>query len=241
MPQPRSDTMPLLDHIRELRKRIIRALVVWIVITLLLSLSGDLIFNWLISPLDEALQLIVLSPIEAPILYFKMALGLGFGLTIPYLLLEMYGFAAPGLHPHERQALKLAVPGALALFLLGVLFSLYVLIPLSMPMLTGFLGNIATPIYSLAEYIGFVTTLMVWMGLLFETPLFIYVLARLGFVTPPQLRKSRRVVIFSAAVIAAVVTPTHDPITMMIVTGPFILLYELGILLSGVAARQRKT
>lgn len=232
--------MPLLDHLRELRRRLLRTLGVWLVATLLVSLTGDPIFNWLLTPLDNRLQLVVLSPIEAPILYFKVALAGGFAFALPYALLELYGFVAPGLHPHERAALQWAIPGALGFFVLGVLFAQYILIPLSLPMLLGFLGDFATPFYSLAEYIGFVSTLLVWMGLLFETPLLLYVLARLGLVTPPQLRRARRGVILGAAVLAAVITPTHDPFTMLLVTGPFVLLYEVGILMARLARYQRR-
>jgi len=234
-----SKDMTLTEHIQELRQRLLRALIVWLVVTIGATFFVDYVLGWLVKPLGEN-EVIVLSPTEAPIIYFKVALMMGFMFALPYILYQVYTFVAPGLLAGERAIFLAGVPAALMLAVLGALFTLEVLIPLSLPILMRFLGGVVQPTYSLEQYLSFVTTLVVWMGLLFQTPLVIYMIARLGFIEPAQLTKLRKVIIFLAAVAAAVITPTTDPVTMLLVTGPFVVLYEVGIMLARVAIRQRK-
>ncbi len=230
--------MTLLDHITEVRKRLFRAVVAVIVMTLLTSLVVDYIVAWLVRPLGGAM-VVALSPTEAPMTYFKIALTLGFGISLPYLLYQIYAFIAPGLFPNERKTISFVIPAVLIFFVLGALFTLQVLVPLSMPVLMGFFGSVVTPQYSLEKYLSFVSQLLLWMGIIFQTPLVIYVIALLGVVTPKQLSQGWRIVAFVAAIFAAVVTPTTDMFTMILVTGPFIVLYSFGILLARIAAKQR--
>lgn len=234
----REEEMTLLEHIKELRERLFRAAIALVVTTLLTSFFVDYAVAWLVRPLGAS-RVIVLSPTEAPIIYFKIAMVMGLGLALPYVLYQFYGFIAPGLYPQERKTFILAVPAVLVFFVLGALFTLQILIPVSMPVLKAFFSSVVEPTYSLESYLSFVSTLVLWMGLLFQTPLVIYLIARLGFVTPQQLSKGRRLVILIAAVVAAVITPTTDPVTMLMVTGPFVVLYEVGIMLARVAVKQR--
>ncbi len=231
-------SMGLFDHIKELRQRLFRAVIAWILATIVASMVTDPIVAWLVRPLQGS-SVIVLSPTEAPIIYFKIALAAGFALSLPFILYQVYGFVAPGLYPNERSVVLLGIPAVVVFFALGSVFTLQVLIPTSLPVLMGFLGDVVKPTYSLENYLSFVTTLITWMGILFQTPLVVFVVARLGLVTPKQLTGARKIVWFVAAIFAAVVTPTTDPVTLLLVTGPFILLYELGILLARFAAKQR--
>lgn len=236
--------MGLFEHLGELRQRLFRSIISWIVATVIAMNFVDTLVGWLALPIRNAsggnVSLIVLSPTEAPIIYFKIALAGGFALALPFILYQIYGFVAPGLYPNERSILLLGIPAAMFFFILGAMFTLQLLIPFGLPMLMGFLGTVVQPTYSLENYLGFVTTLVVWMGLLFQTPLIIYVIARLGVVTPKQLGSARRSVWFGAVLFAAIVTPTHDPITMLMATVPFIVLYELGIVFARVAVKQRR-
>jgi len=232
--------MPLFDHIKEMRKRLFTAVITWIVGTILASTVVEPLVSWLKTPLGRDALLIVTNPTEAPVMYFKVALAAGFALALPVILYQIYAFIAPGLYPSERSILLFGIPAVLVLFLLGALFTMEVLIPTSMPVLMGFFVNVVTPTYTLQNYISFVTTLVVWMGLLFQTPLVLYVISRLGLMTAQQLAKARRIVWFLAVLLAAVVTPTTDPVTLLLVTGPFILLYEIGLLLARVGTRQRR-
>ena len=230
--------MTLTEHLQELRRRLLRSLVALLVGSIAGSFLAQPALALLTRPL-AAYELIVLSPTEAPIVFFEVTLLLGVLLALPYILFEVYRFIAPALEPHERKPLLLGIPAFLALFALGDAFTLFVLIPLSLPVLQSFLGDIARPTYSLEQYLAFISTMLLWMGLLFQTPLVLYLLARLGIVRPATLRRLRKAIIFGAAVVAAVITPTHDPVTMLLVTGPFIVLYELGLLLARLAGRQK--
>lgn len=233
------DKLTLLEHIQELRKRLFRAIIALIVGATIGSLITNPAIRILVSPLREA-DVIVLSPTEAPVIYFKVALFLGFVIALPYIAYQIYAFVRPGLYPKEKKIFLLAVPTVFILFMLGATFTLTILIPFSIPVLMGFLQEVVTPTYSLEQYLSFVTTLLFWMGLLFQTPLVIYILARVGIVEPKTLKQARKVIIFLAALVAAVITPTTDPVTMLLVMGPFVVLYEVGIVLAGVAMRQKR-
>ena len=240
-PDPDPDHgMTLLEHVTELRLRLFRALAGLTVGAIIGSFFTTRAIKILTAPLGEDVQIIAVSPTAPPIIFFKVALLLGLLIALPYILYQLYAFLRPGLFPHERKFLLLSVPGVIVLFALGMVFTLGILIPFSMPVLMGFLQGIVRPTYTLDEYLAFVTTLLLWMGLLFQTPLVMYTLARLGLVKPTNLRRARKMVIFLSAVVAAIITPTTDPFTMLLVTGPFIVLYELGILLAGLALRQRR-
>jgi sec-independent protein translocase protein TatC len=235
-------SMGLFEHIRELRQRLFRSIIVWIIATLGASMVVDQLISWLVAPAKAAgsnVSIIVTSPPEGAIIYFKVALAAGFALALPYVLYEIYRFIAPGLYRNERRVFITGIPAVLIFFILGAIFTLQLLIPTSLPVLMGFLGDVVEPMYMLDSYLSFVTTLVVWMGLIFQTPLIVFIIARLGLVTPKQLAGARRIVWFLAVVFAAVITPTTDPVTLLLVTGPFIGLYEIGLLLSHIAARQR--
>ncbi len=234
--------MSLFEHLKELRGRAFRVIVVWLVATIAATaVVESYILPWLLRPLEgvESVKIIVLSPAEGAITYFKIALVAGFSVALPYILFEVYGFIAPGLYKSERTTFILGIPTALVLFVAGAVFTVEVLLPPSMGVLSGIFATNVESQYSLQYYLSFFTTLVLWMGLLFETPLVIYIIARLGGVTPQMLSKGRRIVWFLAVVAAAIITPTPDPITMLLVTAPFIVLYEVGILLSHIAVRQR--
>ncbi|HNT76323.1 MAG TPA: twin-arginine translocase subunit TatC [Anaerolineae bacterium] len=234
--------MSLLEHIIELRGRVFRAVVVWLVATVIATIFVEShIMPWLLRPLGSVagVKIIVLSPAEGAITYFKIALVGGFSVALPYILFEIYGFIAPGLYKAERVTYLLGIPTAIVLFVIGAIFTVEVLLPPSLTALSGIFSKDVESQYSLQYYLSFFTMLVFWMGLIFQTPLVIYVIARLGAVTPQLLAKGRRIVWFLAVVAAAIVTPTPDPITMLLVTAPFIVLYEIGILLSHIGARQR--
>ena len=232
-------SMGLFEHLTEMRQRLFRAVIAWILATVVASMFADQLVAWLVTPLQGS-SLIVLSPTEAPIIYFKVALAAGFGASLPYSLFQIYSFVAPGLFKNERQIILMAIPSVVIFFLLGALFTLQVLMPISLPVLMGFLGEVVEPTYSLESYLGFVTTMVVWMGLIFQTPLLVYLISRLGLLTHKQLASGRRIVWFLAVIFAAVVTPTTDPVTLLLVTGPFIGLYELGLVMARLGQRQKK-
>lgn len=234
--------IPLFDHIQELRGRLFRAVMVWLGVTLLATLFVEnYLLPWLLRPLRdiEGVSLVLLSPTEGMVTYFRLALVAGFGVALPYILYEVYGFIAPALFEAERAIFLRGIPAALVLFVAGAIFTVEVLLPPGMIVLSSIFAQKVASQYSLDYYLSFFSTLVLWMGVIFQTPLVMYVIARLGGVTPQTFSKGRRIVWFLAAVAAAVITPTLDPFMMLLVTAPFILLYEIGLLLARLAARQR--
>jgi sec-independent protein translocase protein TatC len=144
----------------------------------------------------------------------------------------------PGLTKEERRYLWIIVPSASLLFLLGVAFAYFVMLRAALPFLLGFLGIPTAP--RPKSYFGFVARLTFWIGISFQTPLILAFLARLGVISPETLKKNRKYAIVGVALIAAAITPTVDPVNMLLVMAPLFLLYELGVLLSRLTYRPRQ-
>jgi sec-independent protein translocase protein TatC len=230
--------MSILEHLDELRSRIIRALLALIVTTLFSLIFTKRFLAFLIAPMGDR-QPIALKPTETVIVYFKVALILGAALAMPIIIYQFIRFVVPGLTEGEKRYLFIVIPFATLLFVTGVAFATFIMVPFSIKYLQSFLSDIIKPTYSIEYYISFVTTLLFWTGVIFETPLIVAFLARLGVVSPKMLTSNRKYAIVIVAVIAAVITPTPDPFNMMLVMAPLVVLYEVGILLARVTYRQR--
>jgi sec-independent protein translocase protein TatC len=236
------DEMTIFEHLDELRKRIMYA-----VIALVLGMVVGMFFTipflkLLVSPLGadgRAMVIQVIGVTEAPSVYFKLSLLIGAVLAMPVIIYQVFQFARPGLEKRERRYVIIGVPAASLSFAAGVVFCALVLLPSATNFLQGFLADVVEHRWTLEKYIQFVGNIILWAGLVFETPLVMYFLAILGVVDHTGFAKARRLVIVGAAVLAAIITPTVDPVNMLLVMGPFLVLYELGILLSRLAVRQR--
>jgi sec-independent protein translocase protein TatC len=170
---------------------------------------------------------------EAVGVYMRVALLSGIALSLPYIALEFWAFAAPGLKPRERKFGLVGIPLATILFLCGAAFTFFVMLPAALPFLTSFM-NIETQLRP-QSYFSFVTGLMFWIGVAFEFPLVIYILTAMGFIKPQTLARQWRLAMVIIAIMAAAITPTVDPINMGLVMGPMALLYFLSIGLSFMA------
>ena len=223
--------MTLLEHLNELRQRLIKVVIALLIGTLAGMLITPYVLQTLVAPLGDQVPLAI-SPTEAPAVFFKVALIIGVVIAMPVIMYQVFQFASPGLESQERRYILIGAPAASLSFAAGVVFAAMVLLPAAIPFLKGFLSEIVEQRYSIDRYMSFVSNMLLWAGLVFETPLVMYFLAKLGVVTTEGFAKARRVVIVAAAAGAAVVTPTTDPVNMLLVMGPFMLLYELGILLS---------
>lgn len=226
--------MPLMEHIRELRTRILRSLAAVLAGTAVALVAAQPIIHGLQS-MCTVCTYIFIRPTEAFGAYFRVALVLGIALALPVLIYQVVAFVLPGLHRRERRYLYLMLPGGLLLFLIGLAFGYLVVVPRAINFLATFLMGTAEPAWSLGMYISFVTNLLFIIGLTFETPLIVLVLAKIGLATPDRLTRYRRHAILVIAVAAAVLTPTPDPVTMFLVMAPMVLLYEFGILLARIA------
>jgi len=224
----------IIQHLEELRDRLIKSAIAVTVTTLLSFVFARQFLQLLIVPMGETPP-VSSSPTTNIVVFTKVALISGVALAMPVLVYQLIGFIAPGLTRREKRYLYLILPGATLSFVAGIAFAYFVMLPMAIPFLKGFLGDIVRPNWFVDKYISFITSLLFWIGISFETPLLIFFLAKLGIVTAESLSRYRKYAVLVIAVISAVITPTPDPFNMILVMGPLILLYEIGILLAKLA------
>jgi sec-independent protein translocase protein TatC len=228
--------LSILEHLGELRVRVTWAAAGLIVTTIVSFAFTEQLLDFLISPYGEQLQ--TLSPTEGLQTYFRVALVSGIGIAMPWILYQLWRFIEPGLHTHEKRYVYIFVPSATLLFLVGAAFCWFVLLPSAIMFLANFMPTIFSPEWTSQEYIGFATSFILWVGIAFQIPLVIYFLARFGIVTPVTLREHWRVAVVGIAIVAAAVTPSIDPVTMILTMIPLVLLYLLSIGLASLGQRQ---
>lgn len=222
------EAMPLIEHLREFRNRLIISLVALVVTTGLSMPFAEKALVILVSPLTQKPQ--ALDPTTTIVQYFKVGLVGGVAMAMPVILYEIIAFLMPALTRRERRYLFFFLPLGTLLFTGGILFGAYVALPISLRFLQSFGQSFAEIQYTLESYISFVTTLLLALGLGFQTPLVIFFLAKLGIVNYRMLLKNTRWAFLITAILAAVLTPTPDPFTMLVVMAPLFLLYLLGVL-----------
>lgn len=226
------------DHLEELRAHLLR-MVVGLVIGVGISFYFTLpLMDYLSRPVGGLEKLQAIQVTEEIGVFMRVALTSGIALMLPYIAFEIWLFAAPGLKAKEKKNALFGIPLAAILFLTGMAFTFYVLLPSALPFLGGFTK--ISQNWTAGEYFGFVTGLMIWIGLFFEFPLVIYILTSVGLVQPSLLAKQWRIAIVVIAIIAAAVTPTIDPVNMSLVMIPMSLLYFISIGLSYIAYAGRK-
>ena len=224
----------IIQHLEELRDRLIKSAIAVAVTTLLSFVFARQFLQLLIVPMGETPP-VSSSPTTNIVVFTKVALISGVALAMPVLVYQLIGFLAPGLTGREKRYLYLILPGATLSFVAGIAFAYFVMLPTAIPFLKGFLGDIVQPNWFVDKYISFITSLLLGVGLSFETPLLIFFLAKLGIVTPAVLSRNRKYAVLVIAVLSAVITPTPDPFNMILVMMPLIILYEIGILLAKLA------
>lgn len=227
----------LLEHLQALRGHLVRSLLVLALTTGLSFAFAEGILDWLAAPLGgiEALQAIEVT--ESVTAFMRVSLLSGFTLALPYLAIEAFAFVNPGLRRRERVTLLLMIPVAGLLFAGGLLFGYFVMLPTALPFLTSFMG--ITTIPRPANYIQFVTTVLFWMGIAFEFPLAMFVLATLGVIDARTMLRGWRVAIIAIAVASAIITPTPDPVNMALLMVPLLGLYFLGVGFAAIGRRRR--
>ncbi len=225
--------MTLLEHLEELRERLIKSAIAVLVGTLLATAFAKWILELLIAPYGQKLQ--VLGPTEGISIYFRVALTAGLVLAMPVLVYQFLMFVLPGLEENEKRYVWLGVPAATILFLAGVAFAWFILIPTAIGFLSSWQTDIFIQEWQSQKYIPFVTSLVFWIGLSFETPLILFIMAKVGLVTPQFLLRQWRFAIVIISIMAAMITPTIDPFNMALVMLPLMALYGVSILLAYLA------
>jgi sec-independent protein translocase protein TatC len=235
--EPENDVeMTLVEHLDELRGRLIKSVLAIGVGTAGAFVLTPQLFVFLLGPAPESIKrdgLVFLKPAEAFLTYFQVALMAGIGIALPIVFWQILAFVLPALTRRERRLLFSFTPLVLLFFVLGVLFGYYVTLRFALDFLIGFTaGGFFRPMITAEAYLEFVSMLLFWMGLSFQTPIVILFLAKVGLVNPKRLASYRKYAILAAFVIAAVITPTPDPLNQALVAIPLWILYEVGILLS---------
>lgn len=228
----------LWDHVEALRMHLLRmviALVIGVGISFYFTIP---LMEYLSGPVGGLENLQAIEVTEEIGVFMRVALMSGIAIMLPYIAFELWLFVAPGLRPRERKMGLVGIPFATILYLGGMAFTFYVLLPAALP----FLGNFTSisQFWTAREYFRFVTGLMLWIGLFFEFPLVIYILTSIGFVKPSILLHQWRLAVIVIAIIAAAVTPTVDPVNMGLVMLPMTMLYFISIGLSYIAYAGRR-
>ncbi len=241
-PELEGEDLSILGHLKELRVRLTYAGVGILVATSLSFIFAERLLQFLLqpyaasSPSGGSLQ--TLRPTEGIETYFKVSLMAGIIISMPIILFQFWRFIEPGLHKHEKRYIYLFIPSALLLFGLGLAFAWFVLAPAAIYFLANFMPEVFRTEWTGQEYISFITRLLLWIGVAFQLPVVVYVIARVGLITPAILKSQWRIAIVAIAVLAAVITPSIDPVTMLLTMAPLVVLYLLSIGLAGIGQRQ---
>jgi sec-independent protein translocase protein TatC len=238
--------LTILQHLGELRRRVIYSVLAIIVGSAVAFAFFRQIIELLVQPARDLQtlaggQLIYTEVTELLTTSVKVSLVFGFILAFPVILYQVVTFVAPGLTHRERRYLWAFLPGGMLAFASGVAFAYFVLTPPALHFLLTFGGDVATPMIRVSNIVNLMVRLLFWMGLAFETPLIMYLLAQIGVVNYRVLGRFRRYWVVIAFILAAIITPTFDPINQAIVAVPLLGLYELGILLARLAGRSRRS
>lgn len=229
----------LFQEVEAFRVHLLRAIAVLAVVVIISFLFTPKLLDFLASPLDGGIDsLKAIEVTESVGVFMRVAVLSGITLSLPYIAFEFWLFFAPGLKPRSKKFGLIGIPLATLLFTSGMAFAFFVMMPAALPFLLNFMGIRAE--LRPNSYYSFITGVMFWIGVSFEFPLVIYVLTAMGFIKPKVLAEQWRLAIVFIAILAAVITPTIDPVNMALVMIPMILLYFVSIGLSKIAYRERE-
>ncbi|MFH1055512.1 MAG: twin-arginine translocase subunit TatC [Candidatus Altiarchaeota archaeon] len=227
------------EHLIEFRRRLIVVLAFLIAATVLSYPLAQPLLLKMKEDLLGGINLVIIEPQEAVMAYFSVSLLLGFTFTLPVLTYHLWAFIAPGLLKQERRMLAYLIIPSVFMFLIGVAFGYYVLLPVALKFLLASAEPLATPMISLGSATSFITSLLLALGVVFQLPLITAALSRLGVLDYRTLARYRRHVIVLIFLIAGIITADPGFVTQTLLAVPMVLLYEVGILTSRVAGGKR--
>jgi sec-independent protein translocase protein TatC len=247
--------MPVMEHLFEFQRRLTRSVVVMALVFVGTFFYADVLVSWLRVPLQNyfildtfewvpsdlpKIPFVFLSPAEALWQNVKVAGLVAIVLTTPYWLWELWQFVVPGLHVQERRFIAPFTAISSVAFFLGLTFCFFIVLPFALHFLisygltSGFIAQI-----SIANYVGFVLWFMLIFGIIFEVPLALTLMAKLGWVDAPQLKRYRKWAFLGSFIFAAILTPTPDPFNQCIMAIPMYFFYEVGIISAGIFGKKR--
>ena len=223
----------------ELRRRLALCLVVLLASVGVSFSQAERLIGWLRHPAEGLLpRFAFFAPTEPLLAYIKVSLLAGIVLSMPVMLSQIWGFVRKGLTWRERYYGLAFIAWGTLLFVAGIAFAYYWLLPVSLKVLLGVGRGMLEPVISIDTYLSFVTTLAFWCGVVFELPVVLFLLAKIGVVTTEWLRQSRAYAILVLFIVAAIVTPTTDPVSMLLMAIPMMVLYEVSIWVTRFAIRR---
>jgi len=223
--------LTLLEHLNELRKVLVRCSIAIVLLLILSFVFSNQIFQILVKPAGNA-DFIYIELTEMVGVYMKVCLIAAIILAIPYIICEVVIYVAPAMTPKEKRYVYIVLPWVALMFVGGVVFGYFVLIPPALRFLLNFGSDIATAQIRIGNYLSVITRLLLAIGLVFELPVLTTFLARIGVVNYKWLASKRKIAFILSFVLAALITPTVDPINMALVAIPLSILYEMSIWLA---------
>jgi sec-independent protein translocase protein TatC len=238
--------LPLTEHLAELRSRIGKMLLAWVIATALTATYAEELFRILLAPAIAALgpdggKLQALSPAEIFFTYLKTALLAGLVLASPFVFWQIWAFVAPGLYPSEKKAALPFVLVSTLLFASGAVFAHQLVFPSVFSFFASFRSDFVDPSWAMREVFSLTTQLILAFGVCFEMPVVVFFLALTGIVTPRQLFGWTKYAVLVSFVVAAVLTPTPDVVTQTLLAGPLIGLYLLGVAVAWLVTPRAKS
>ncbi|NQT75389.1 MAG: twin-arginine translocase subunit TatC [Candidatus Omnitrophica bacterium] len=228
--------LTFIEHLEELRLRIIKSIVFIILVSGIMYSLKDKIFSYLVKPLGGTL--VFIAPAEAIIATIKIALFGGLFLSSPYILYHIWDFISEGLGWEEKKHASLFGLLSFIFFIAGISFGYFVIVPIAIKFLLGFSTDFVIPMISVGRYVSFVGIMTLVFGVVFQLPIAILFLSKIGVVTPRYLSRNRKYAIVIMFIAGAIFTPP-DVITQCLLAVPLLLLYELSIILSRLINRKR--
>ena len=237
------NAMSVLSHLNELKRRLFRVAIVSVIFISIAVVNFRWIFNQFTANARELIEaaggdIVQLTLTEAWVAAAKLAVMVGLTAALPYFLFEMSRFFQPGLKSGERKYVYFLIPGALVSFAIGATFAYLILIPRLFEFMLEFQGSLAVPTITAASVVSMTVGIVFWLGTIFELPIVMYLLAKIGLIKSKWVMSKIRWMILLAFVFGAAVTPT-DPISQVIVAAPVMGLFGIGLLLVKLAERGR--
>lgn len=218
--------MPLVDHLQELRSRIIKAVIAIGIGFTISYFYAEQLINFITAP---AGKLYYMSPAEGFFSYLKVSFVIGTLGALPIILYQIWAFLVPALTVNERSALFILVPSSVILFFAGLSFSYFFVLPAALKFFIGFTTENLQPMLSLGQYLSFIISFLLPFGVIFELPLFLVVLAKVGIISSAFLKSKRKMVVVLSFVVGAVISPTPDVFSQTMIAIPLLILYEASI------------
>ena len=244
---PHNSTMSLGDHLEELRLRVILAVIGLVLAVILCMCFGTLIIKFIEGPYIKAMgkqaRLQSLAPADGFTSYMTISGVAGLVISAPWIFYQLWMFISAGLYPTEKRYVYAAAPFSAGLFIIGALFFVFVIAPVTLQFLVMFNREVlgVDSNFTFQNYVSFIAVMMLIFGLAFQTPLAIYFLNKIGLVSVRSFRSARRFVMLGIVVLAAVATPGSDMFSLFSLAIPLYMLYELGIILCNFSVRKKKS